>query len=190
MPINKETELIRSIMIFFHRCAEEGDYDALYEMGFGPSEVRALSSLSTADTLRLASMKSHFLMIKLDRSLYWRLIDYILRENAQEKLINELVNCDASPQMMHALTGMNRNQFKIKRFQLGLPYYKRGRPAIPTLEVEKMVWQAVQRKLQATKDLGPQEILDIFNALKRQVDLRTIWILIRDWDSDGSLRCP
>ena len=38
MNLNKESELINAIIVYFHRCQEEGDYSALQEMGFGPSE--------------------------------------------------------------------------------------------------------------------------------------------------------
>ncbi len=190
MSLNKEAELIKSIVVFFHRCEEEGDYDALYEMGFGPSEIRALSSLSSADTLRLASMKSHFLTIKLNCKIYWRMIDYILKERAKEGVINELIRCDAPPKLMYSLAGISNKQFRIKRIQMGLPALAipSGRPPQPTVEVEKTVWKAVEKTLQNSTSLGPQEFLDIFNSLKREVSLRTIWILIQEWESDGSLK--
>ncbi len=188
MSISKETELIRSIVLFFHRCEEEGDYNALYEMGFGPSEVRALSTLSTTDALRLASTKSHFLSINLNRKIFWRMIDYVIRENTRESMINELICCDAPPQLMRSLTGMTRTQFKLRRCQFGLSELAPGRPIQPSMEVEKSVWKAVEKSLKESTSFGPGEFLDIFKSLKREVSLRVIWSLIQEWENDGSLK--
>ncbi len=188
MSISKEAELINSIVVFFRRCEEEGDYNALYEMGFGPSEVRALSALSSADILRIASMKSHFLTIKLNREVYWRLIDYLLREQHKGKFVNELIVCDAPMQMMRSLTGMNAQQFHLKRCQLGLPDLPAGRPPRPTMEVEKSVWIEVEKLIKKTASFGPKEFMDIYDALKREVSLRTIWGLIQEWENDGSFQ--
>ncbi len=187
MAINKEAELMNSIIVFFQRCEEEGDYNALNEMGFGPSEVRALASLSIADALRLSSTQSHFLTIRLNRKIYWRMIDYVLREKAKEAVIDELISCDAPLKMIRALTGMGNKQFNLKRRQLDLPPLPAGRPPRPSLEVEKSVWNAVEETLQRVPNFGPQEFLDIFDSLKRQVSFRVIWSLVVEWENDDSL---
>jgi len=187
MTISKETELMNSIIVFFHRCEEEGDYNALFEMGFGASEVRALSSLSTADALRLASTKSHFLKITLNRDIYWRMIDYILREREKETILEELIRCDAPFAMLRSLTGMNSKQFKLKRSQLGLPALQAGRPRRPSLEAEKSVWAKLNQLPAHITDLGAQQFLEIFYQLDRQIPLRTIWNLYQEWELDGAL---
>ena len=188
MNLNKESELINAIIVYFHRCQEEGDYSALQEMGFGPSEVRALNSLSSADKLRLTSTKSHFLSIDLNQKIYWRMIDYILREKDKESVIDELISCDAPLQLMRSLTGMGNKQFNHRRRQFGMATQLPGRPPQPSMEVEKSVWLEVEKSLKNTASFGPEEFLNIFDGLKRQVSLRVIWSLIKEWENDGSLR--
>ena len=188
MAINKESELMNSVVVFFHRCEEEGDYNALFEMGFGPKEVRALSSLSVSDMLRLTSTKSHFLNIQLNRDIYWRMIDYTLREKERESVIDDLILCGAPLQLIRFLTGMGSKQFKIRRRQLGLSPQPPGRPALPTLETEKRVWKEVEALIDQTPGFGPREFLGIYYALDRQVSLRIIWNLFDEWDHDGTLK--
>lgn len=188
MTINKETELMNSIVVFFHRCEEEGDYNALYEMGFGPSEVRALGSLSTTDKLRLASTKSHFLTISLNRETYWRMIDYILREKESEAMIDELIRYDAPVNMIRSLNGMSNKQFKLRRRQLGLSSLSPGRPPQPSLEVEKSIWKAVEISMNRSPNFNAKEFLEIFNALDQKVSMRIIWNLVQEWESDGILK--
>ncbi len=188
MTINKETELMNSIVVYFHRCEEEGDYNALYEMGFGPCEVRALGSLSTTDKLRLTSTKSHFLTITLNRKTYWRMIDYILREKESEAMIDELIRFDAPVNMIRSLNGMGSKQFKLRRRQLGLTSLSPGRPPHPSLEEEKLVWKAVETSLKQSPSFSAKEFLDIFNALEQKVSMRIIWNLVQEWESDDILK--
>lgn len=188
MNLNKEAELLNAVIIYFHRCQEEGDYSALQEMGFGPSEVRALNSLSAADRLRLTSTRSHFLSIALNHKIYWRMIDYILREKGKELLIDELISCDAPLQLMRSLTGMGNKQFNLRRRQFGMTTQLPGRPPQPSVEVEKSVWLEVEKSFKRTASFGPEEFLDIFDGLKRKVSLRVIWGLINEWENDGTLK--
>ena len=188
MTIKKETELIHAIIVYCQRCQDEGDFPALIEMGFGPREVRALSSLSPKDALRLASTRSHFLTITVNQEIYWRMIDYLNREKTKEELIDELIsNCAPLP-LMHALIGMSSKQFTLKRRQFGLGSSLPGRPTIPTEDVAEKVWNDLKPILERSKAMGPAEFLELYGALQKEVPLRMIWHLFHQWDRDGTLK--
>ena len=188
MTIRKETELVRAIIVYCQRCQEEGDIPALREMGFGPREVGALQALTTADALRLASTRSHFLNIKIDTEVYWRMIDYVNREQDKRRLIEDMIRKEAPLPMMHALTGMGSKEFVLQRHKCGMGNSSPGRPAIPTPEVVDRVWTALQDSLTTNKVLGPEEFMEIYKSLKSEVPLRVIWFLTRQWDRDGTLK--
>ncbi len=188
MTITKETELINAVFVYFHRCQEEEDFTALQEMGFGPNEIRALNTLSSADELRLASTRSHFLSIRLNRKIYWRMIDYVLREKSRDAKVDELISCDAPLQLMRAITGMGTKQFNLRRNQFGLQSQPTGRPPQPTKEVQQFIWSQVEALFKRSNSFGPDEFLQIFNATERQISLRVIWNLIHTWENDGSLK--
>ena len=188
MTIRKETELVKAIIVYCQRCQEEGDIPALREMGFGPREVNALQSLTTSDALRLASTRSHFLTIRIDTEIYWRMIDYMNREQAKRRLIEDMIRKEAPLPMMHALTGMGSKEFVLQRRKCGMGNSPPGRPAIPTPEVVDKVWTALQNSLMKNKVLGPEEFMEIYEDLESEVPLRVIWFLTRQWDRDGTLK--
>ena len=188
MTIKKEAELMNAIIVYCHRCHDEGDFSALTEMGFGPREMKALNSLSSADRLRLASTRTHFLNITINQEVYWRMIDYIYRENDKEALIDELVSHDAPLPMMYALTGMGSKQYSLKRRQYGLGNSPAGRPRIPTDEVADLVWTELKNIVSESTTFGPKEFLVLFNSMDKEVPLRVIWNLFYRWEKDGNLR--
>ncbi len=188
MTIKKETELTRAIIVYCQRCQEEGDFQALHEMGFGPREISALQSLTTTDALRLASTRSHFLTIKINPEIYWRMIDYINREHMKNRIIDDLIRNEAPLPMVHALTGMGSKEFIQKRHQYGLGVSSRGRPATPTQEIADRVWVVLQSSFESSQRLGAKEFMGIYEALNSEVSLRVIWFLTKQWDRDGSLK--
>ena len=188
MTITKETELVHAIIVYCQRCREEGDYSALNEMGIGPREAHALTDLSATDQLRLASIRAHFLTIKLNHKLYWRMIDYIARERQRDIFIKKLIANDAPLPMMHSLTGMGSKQYSLIRREAGLESARAGRPQIPAQEVTERVWKALKEIIAGSKDFGPREFLKLFDALNEEVPLRVIWYLFYRWEESGKLK--
>ena len=188
MGIKKETELMHSIIIYCLRCQEEGDFHALKEMGFGPREIRALSSLSSADQVRLASTKSHFMNIVLNHDVYWRMIDYVDRENNKESVINKLITFDAPLPLMYALTGMGSKQYALKRRQFGLLGSPVGRPPIPPESTAELVWTQLTRITETSDTFGPKQFLDLYETLEKKISLRVIWYLFHRWEKEGALK--
>ena len=187
MSINKESELIHSILMYCQRCQDEGDFPALTEMGFGLNEVDALLSLSPSDKLRLAATKSHFLKIELDQKIFWRMIHYIQAENKKETLSDELIKNDAPLPLMYALTGMGSKTFSLKRRKFGLEKMSPGRPAAPSEETTEAVWKELKRIVKNSQYFGAKEFLEIYYQLNKEVPLRVIWYLFHEWEASGSL---
>ena len=188
MPINKESELIHSILTYCQRCQDEGDFPALTEMGFGLNEVDALLALSPTDKLRLASTQSHFLKIELDQEIFWRMIHYIQAENKKESLADELIRNNAPLPLMYALTGMGSKTFSLKRRKFGLEKMSPGRPAVPSEETTEAVWKELKRIVEKSQYFGAKEFLEIYYRLNRKVPLRVIWYLFQEWEANGSLK--
>jgi len=188
MNITKETELIHAVIVYCQRCRDEGDYSALNEMGFGPLETKALTNLTSTDKLRLASVRSHFLNIELQRKLYWRMIDYISREKERDAIVKKLIANDAPMPMMHSLTGMGSRQYSFLRRESGLQTAKSGRPHIPSQEICDQVWAELKRVVSNSKDFGPKEFLVLYESLNAKISLRVIWYLFHRWEEDGKLK--
>lgn len=188
MAIKKETELIRAVIVYCQRCQDEGDLQALQEMGFGAKELRVLTRLSATDTLRLASARSHFCEIKVNRETYWRTIDFLKRDKDKEHLIDTLISYEAPPPLMNALTGMSNKEYSLRRRQFGFTNCAAGRPVRPSDDIAKDVWQVVKNVLSNSNILGPKEFLNIFDELDKKVSLRIIWCLVNQWDKNGQLR--
>lgn len=188
MNIRKEAELIRAIIVYCQRCQDEGDFYALNEMGIGPKEITAMRSLTTADALRLASTKSHFLNIKLNKEIYWRMIDYISRERDKEVLIDELILHEAPLPLMYALTGMGSKEYALKRRKCGFGAGLPGRPPTPPKDVSDSLWEVLRSTMRKTSILGPQEYLDIYRKLEMKVPIRVIWHQISLWERDGAMK--
>ncbi len=187
MTINKENELIQAAITYFQRCHDEGDFSALQEMGFGPREVRAMASLTQAEKLRLASTKSHFLKIDLNQSVYWRMIDYILRESNLETLIDDLISNGAPLTMVYSLCGIGSRQYHLKRHQFGLPNLSAGRPCNPSEQDAISVWNELENVMRKSRHVGAKEFLDLFRALDQKVSLLDIWQLFKQWSQDGTI---
>ncbi len=187
MKIQKEAELTRAIIVYCQRCQEEGDLPALKEMGFGQQEIAVLPTLTTADVLRLASTKSHFLSINVNTTVYWRMIDYIKRESEKDNLIDIMMINEAPLPMMHTLFGMNSKEFTMKRRTFGYGKASPGRPPTPSAEVSQKVWEAIQVTTTANEMPTSQEFIDIFNLLDGEVSLREIWHLVNKWNKDDKL---
>ena len=158
MSINKESELIHAILIYCQRCQDEGDLPALTEMGIGAKELNALATLSSAEKLRLASTKSHFMNISLDQKIFWRMINYIQAESKKESLVDELIKKGAPLGLMYALTGMGSKQFTVKRQTFGLGQQSLGRPSVPSDEVTEAVWNCLKENCGKHRSFRRQRI--------------------------------
>ena len=188
MTIKKETELMHAIIIYCLRCQDEGDMHALHEMGFGPREIQVLSTLSSSDQIRLASTRAHFMNIVLNQEIYWRMIDFINRENERDAIVNQLIQNHAPLPLMHSLTGMSNKQYTLKRRQFGMLASQAGRPPSPSEETTNLVWEKLKSITSQSDSFGPKQFMQLYEDLEKKVSLRVIWNLFSHWESDGALK--
>ena len=112
----KKGEVLATVMLYAARCLGEGDLLALRGMGFGPSELEALGTMNLGDLQRAGILSAHCFTIHLDRSLFRRVIERVMEMREDEQLQRDLIQADASWDMMHALFGMaNREYTRLRR---------------------------------------------------------------------------
>jgi len=186
MSATKEAELTLAVLLYAVRCLAEGDQLALRGMNFGPQEVEALRAMSLADLYRLESLQAHCLDVRLNRAVYWPLMEHLQREREGEQLQQELIRADAPFEMMQHLFGMSSREYTRLRKLLSLPSSV-GRPPLVDDPLEHRVWDAWSQLVQegAPEPLSPQQYL----ALHQDTDapMRALWTLTRRWAEYGDL---
>ena len=173
--MDKAGEFVMALVIYAMRCIEDGETDALARMGFGPSEVTSLSSLTFGDLKRIERLKSHCLDIKLDREAFGEIIKRIRADGFSTEWEHELIRADASLEMMSRLFGTTSRAYTKLRHVFGVSSV--GRPRSPSDAQAAALWEMIESRLQARRgDLLPADYL----AISRQcgVPLRTVW---REW---------
>ena len=80
MSAGKEAELMTAALLYAVRCFAEGDLNALKEMNFGPKELGALREISMSDLFRVRALTAHCLQFRLNREIYWSMLDHLRRE--------------------------------------------------------------------------------------------------------------
>ena len=76
----KESDLVTAVLMYALRCLAEGDQAALRNMNFGPREIEALRGMTLGDLYRVESLRTHCLRIRLDRQVYWPMVDNLQRQ--------------------------------------------------------------------------------------------------------------
>ena len=169
-----------AVMLYAARCLGEGDLLALRGMGFGPSELEALGTLNLGDVQRAGTLSAHCLKIRLDGSLFRRVIERVADMREEEALQRALIRVDAPWDMMRALFGMaNREYARLRRaldVESGV-----GRPAELDDDMENRLWSALRGRLRADRErpLEPREFLAV--RAESGVPLRALWIHARRW---------
>ena len=194
MSASKEADLVMAVMLYAVRCFAEGDLNALKEMNFGPKELGALREISMGDLFRAGELTTHCLQVRLDRAVYWPMLDHLRRERETEEIQRELVQTDAPLEMMQALFGTSAHEYtRLRRLLTVNPTFGRTPEAD---EVQSAtLWEAWQA-------LGPEVSINMmptdYLALYRTTGIspRIIWNLVQRWsaygatDATGALKIP
>lgn len=176
----KEGELMAAVMLYAARCRSEGDLPALRGMGFGPAELEALETLNLGDLQRAGTLSAHCLKIRLDGSLFRRLIELVADMREDEALQHALIRADAPWEMMRALFGMAGRDYTRLRRALNVESGV-GRPAELDDELANRLWSALRGRLRADRErpLEPAEFLAV--RAECGVPLRALWSYARRW---------
>ena len=176
----KEGELLVAVMLYAARCLGEGDLPALRGMGFGPSELDGLATMKLGDLQRAGTLSAHCFSIRLDGSLFRRVIERATEMREEEELQRELIQADASWDMMRALFGMANREYTRLRRALDVEDGV-GRPAELDDDMQNRLWCTLRGRLRADRErpLEPREFLAV--RAEFGVPLRALWILAHRW---------
>ena len=197
----KESDLVLATFLYAAKCAEEGDWQRLRQMGFGEEEVQALRSLSLEE---LASLRDHwakFTSIRINRDSFWLHVHLIRQRSADRYRMMQMVKLGAPSDMLAELFGVDQKEYASMRAVLGAEGEGVGRPPEPDEEAYRRVseaWDAVWRHLRGQGDAGddgptdparlqPQDWIDLAELSGQP--LRTVWRVVRRWltaDADAS----
>ena len=184
MSAGKEAELMTAVMLYAVRCFAEGDTDALKEMNFGPKELRALREISMGDLFRARALTAHCLQVRLNREIYWPLLDHLRRERETEEAQRELVQADASLEMMQSFFGISAHEYtRLRRMLTVNPTF--GRTPEANEAQATALWIAWKDLgTEATSNLTPADYLNLHRATG--LSIRIIWNLIERWRAYGT----
>lgn len=171
--MDKAGDFVVALVLYAMRCIEDGEMDTLARMGFGPSEMAALASLTFGDLRRIESLRSHCLDIKIDREAFSGIIRRIRADGLSTEWEHALILADAPFDMMRRLFGTSRRAYTKLRQVFGVSSV--GRPRSPSDAQAAALWEMMKKRLRASPrdTLPPSDYL----AISRQcgVPLRTVW---------------
>jgi len=182
----KESDLVTAVLMYALRCLAEGDRAALRNMNFGPREIETLRAMTLGDLYRVESLRTHCLRIRLDRQIYWPMVDNLQRQRESEETQHSLIAADAPLEMMETLFGIGAREFSRLRRSLSVDPAV-GRPPEPDEATSHTLWTAwtVRVDPEASELLAPDEYLELHR--ETGIGLRAIWHLTRQWAAYGDL---
>ena len=183
----KESDLVTAVLMYALRCLAEGDQAALRNMNFGPREIEALQGMTLSDLYRVESLRAHCLRIRLDRQVYWPMVDNLQRQRQSEETQHNLIAADAPLEMMQTLFGFNAREYSRLRRSMSVDPAV-GRPPEPDEETSHTLWAAwvVRVDPEDPELLAPDDYLDLHR--ETGIGLRAIWHLTRQWSAHGDLK--
>ena len=186
MKGTKEAELITAVLMYAIRCLAEGDLVALRAMKFGAREIEALREMSLPDFYRIEVLRAHCLEVRLNRQVYWPMIDYLREQRESEEVLQSLIAADAPREMLQVLFGLNSREYGRLRRSLSVDP-SIGRPAEPDERSSHKLWciWSERTDLDESGLLKPKAYLEIQE--EAGLAMRAIWYLTRRWTQYGHL---
>ncbi|MCP4283832.1 MAG: DUF2857 domain-containing protein [Gammaproteobacteria bacterium] len=183
----KESDLVTAVLMYALRCLSEGDQAALRNMNFGPTEIEALRAMTLSDLYRVESLRAHCLRIRLDRQVYWPMVDNLQRQRQSEETQHNLIAADAPLEMMQMLFGFNAREYSRLRRSMSVDPVV-GRPPEPDEATSHTLWAAWVARIDPDTPelLAPDNYLDLHR--ETGIGLRAIWTLTRQWSEYGDLK--
>jgi len=186
MAGTKESELVTAVLLYAIRCLAEGDQLALRGVGFGPKEIKALRQMNLADLHRAGSLQAHCLDIRLNRNVFWPMVEHLRQEREAEEVQQALIAADAPLEMLRALFGLGAREYtRLRRMFSVAPSV--GRPPEPDEAMEHALWDAWSKRV-ADREPGTLDATD-YLAIHEETgtSLRAVWNLSQRWSQYGDL---
>ena len=189
MSGSKEAELVTAVLLYASRCLAEGDQHALRAMRFGAKEVEALGELSVEDLYGVGSLQAHCLAIRLERKLFWTMIERLRALRESKALQKELIQADAPFEMMRRCFGLGGREYtRLRRMLVATPAI--GRPPEPDEDTAHRLWRALAPSLESSGSEGPRP--ETYLAVHRETGatLRAVWNAAQRWLEYGDVYGP
>lgn len=186
MKGTKEAELVTAVLMYAVRCLAEGDLAALRHMKFGAREIEALREMSLPDFYRVEVLRAHCLEIRLNRQVYWPMIEYLREQRKSEEVLQSLITADAPREMLQVLFGLNSREYGRLRRSLSVDPSS-GRPPAPDEDGSHELWKiwSARTDHDASGLLAPKGYLEL--QRETGLSMRAIWYLTRRWVQYGNL---
>ena len=185
----KESELLTAVLLYVMRCVAEGDQHALRAMCVGPKEIEALNELSLEDLYRVAPLRAHCLAIRLDRKLFWPMIERLRAQRESKDVQRDLIKADAPQEMMRRCFGLSGREYaRLRRMLMASPAI--GRPPEPDEDTAHRLWRELSPKLHSSGPGGPRP--EAYLAVHRETGapLRAVWNAAQRWLEHGDVHGP
>jgi len=146
----KESDLVLATFLYVAKCAEEGDWQRLRQMGFGEEEVQALRSLSLEELACLRDHWAKFTRIIVDLGGFWMHVRLIRERAADRYRMMQMIKLGAPSEMLAELYGIDQKEYASMRAVLGADGEGVGRPPEPDEEAYRRIseaWEAVWRHM-------------------------------------------
>jgi len=185
MPKTTHAELVFHTLRYVTETLAEGDIHAVIDLGFRVDQIARLERLTLRDLHHLSQVRTHFMDVAVDAACFDRVLDHMERNQHHYDLQDELIRLRAPLDMMRVFFGMTNAEYAARRQVLGMTGTGIGRPAAPSEEEERRIWNAWQ----SNADQSPeQRYLRVGQTTG--VPLNTVWAAIRTWESSGLFTTP
>lgn len=135
------TDLTLHVLRFAMNKLQEGDLNAVSELGLTPDQITTVAGMTFSELQELIRLGHLFIDMQIDTSRFDSLLDRARGEAQARQTQDELLQHHADAQMMGALYGMTTTDVARRRRVLGLPPQP-GRPRSPTSDQAQAIWDA------------------------------------------------
>ncbi|MCI0653672.1 MAG: DUF2857 domain-containing protein [Methylococcaceae bacterium] len=181
MSIHHDGDFTLHTFLYIARLITGQRYDEVLQLGLRRDQADAIRSMTTEDIHEVSrSIRANFLDIRLNPVAFDAAVLMLKRRKSDEALDRALILAGARYEMMHQFCGMTTEEYARHRHDLDVTD-GRGRPQVPSEEVQAAIWQAWSDCEQE----GNPKLRYLAVHEKTRVPVGTIWKLIAEWESTG-----
>lgn len=180
--IKHHGEFTLHAFLYVARLIAERRYDEVRQMGLCTEQAEAIRSMTTQDLHEISlTIRGNFLDIRLDPEAFDAAYAALQQRKTDDGLDRALIMAGARFEMMRRLCGMTNGEYAQHRRYLGLGADGRGRPEMPSEDVQAAIWQAWLD----CAEIEPLKRRYLAVHQRTNVAVGTIWRLIAEWESSG-----
>ncbi len=167
-------ELNEAIIKFILEQFDSGRFETLDYIGINKSDVNSLRSLNVGEMRNIRNFPTLIADFKFNGDRAHHLVKHIESEADKNTKTDCLIELGASQPMLETLTGLDREEFKKRKGQMGIVDTNRGRPcALTDKEINR-----VNEILRHNKELGQIELY-IQIGEESGINLSSVWAYIQ-----------